>query len=70
MTDAEKKIMQEFYRQMEEEAVKQKKCITCIHRVPGLPFDPFPPRCNLGGEAVSTCERYTIIKELKEVKHE
>lgn len=65
-TEDEKKKLQEHYKRLQEKAMSEKRCITCIHRVPGLPFDLYPPRCDLRGEATHTCPQYEISEEWKE----
>lgn len=71
MTEEEKEMLQRHYERMEEKALAEKKCITCQHRVPGLPFDPYPPQCDFGGEATHTCSKYEVNDRFKqEEKHE
>ena len=63
MTDEEKEILREHYKRMEAEAIAEKRWSTCEHRIPTLPFNPYPPQCELGGEATHTCERYKLAEE-------
>ena len=60
MTDEELQKCVEFYKLKEKRALAQKRCVTCKHYIPTLPFNPYPPLCEFGWEATRTCDLYEV----------
>lgn len=65
MTDEELQKCVEFYKLKEKRALAQKRCVTCKYYIPTLPFSPYPPLCEFGGEATCTCDLYKVNEEYR-----